>query len=913
MGAYHRRTMNERTPRIAYVPGLDGLRALAVIAVICYHAGLEVRGGFLGVESFFALSGYLITALLLAEWRRDGRVHLTAFWARRALRLLPALVLLLAGVLLFAFWLLPGETGALPGDTLAALGYAMNWRLIASGQSYFDPMARPPLLQHLWSLAVEEQFYLLWPLLFLAGMRLLGARRLAMLLLAAAVGSAGLMALLYEPGTDPSRVYYGTDTRAGGLLLGAALALIWSPGRGQSAGRRAARLTDSAGLLALGGLLAGYLLLDDEHPLLYRGGFLLVAGLTAVTIIAATHAGARLVPALLGWQPLRWIGVRSYSLYLWHWPVFAVTRPYDDLPEGWYLLALRLALTVLLADLSYRSIERPARDGALRDAWHALRSLALVLAQRQTMAAVAADGSQGGAPRLGSQRRSRGRRLPWRPRRLHSGAAATPEGRAWGTMAPRRPATPGDRGRWRAHLTDSIRGVSRGERGSWLLSTAVRPRLANVCVISLLLISTATCASSVGIPVAPTPSAPQVSPAPPSATAAPPAASAPAVPPSPTAAPAAPTAALSTATPEPTAPPAPELPPFPAALAADLQRMLDETVADGTIPGASIAVHLPGYQPWTGVSGMAARGQGSPMTPETRLRAASISKMFTAVVVLQLAEEGTLDLETPLATWFPEIVPKADRITVRMLLQHTSGLYDYLEDQKFVSQAYAAPERSWAPQELVAYAARNRASFVPGAPGRWDYSSTNYVLLGMIVERVTGNTLASEMRRRIFDPLELSSTYFPPQEAVEGPQARGYSTTRDQTNVNMSFAFATANLVSTPKDLQRFGRALFGGELLQPATMEAMLQFVNGNGSYKMPELEYGLGAMRNRLPVGADLPPEASRVLGHIGGFGGFRSALWHAPASGITVALGVNQAATDPNILATKVFDAVLRAQGQ
>jgi peptidoglycan/LPS O-acetylase OafA/YrhL len=187
---------------------------------------LEVRGGFLGVESFFTLSGYLITALLLAEWRRDGGIHLGAFWQRRALRLLPALFLLLGGVLVFAYWLLPGETTALPGDTLAALGYVMNWRLIASGQSYFDPMARPPLLQHLWSLAVEEQFYLLWPLLFLAGMRLLGVRRLAVLLLAAAVGSAVLMALLYEPGADPSRVYYGTDTRAGGLLLGAALALV---------------------------------------------------------------------------------------------------------------------------------------------------------------------------------------------------------------------------------------------------------------------------------------------------------------------------------------------------------------------------------------------------------------------------------------------------------------------------------------------------------------------------------------------------------------------------------------------------------------------------------------------------------------------------------------------------------------
>jgi D-alanyl-D-alanine carboxypeptidase len=677
-------------------------------------------------------------------------------------------------------------------------------------------------------------------------------------------------------------------------------------------------------MLALGGLVVGYLFLDERHPLLYRGGFLLVAGLTAVAIMAATHAGARLIPVLLGWRPLRWIGVRSYSIYLWHWPIFAVTRPHDDLPfTGWQLLVLRLALTIPLADLSYRYIEQPICDGAWRNARQAFRRLWLMLVQRSPMVALA-GAAAGGAPRSGVARRPRGRRMPWSPHRPQSGGAAPQAEQDSGTTAPRHLARPRDGGRQRARFVGPSCGLSQGERGTWLLPTAVRLRVANIILISLLLISTATCASSVGMPVAPTPSAPQVSPALPSATAAPPAASATAVPPAPTAAPEAPTAApvAPTVVPAiPTAAPArpspqltaPELPPIPAALAADLQRILDETVASGAIPGASVAVHIPGYQTWTGASGVAARGVVTPMTPTTRLRVASISKVFTAVVVLQLVEEGKLDLDAPLATWFPEIVPKADRITVRMLLQHTSGLYDYLEDQKFVSQAYAAPERTWTPQELVAWAARNRASFAPGAPGRWDYSSTNYVLLGMIVERVTGTTLASEMRRRIFDPLELTSTYFPPQEVVEGPQARGYSTTRDQTNVSMSFAFATANLVSTPEDLQRFGQALFGRELLQPATMESMLQFVDGNGSYKMPELEYGLGVMRNRLPVGADLPPEASRVLGHIGGFGGFRSALWHAPASGITVALGVNQAATDPNILATKVFDAVLRALRQ
>jgi D-alanyl-D-alanine carboxypeptidase len=346
-------------------------------------------------------------------------------------------------------------------------------------------------------------------------------------------------------------------------------------------------------------------------------------------------------------------------------------------------------------------------------------------------------------------------------------------------------------------------------------------------------------------------------------------------------------------------------------LAADFQRTLDRLVADGTIPGAVLSVDIPGHAPWHGASGFADMQRTRPMEPTTEVRIASISKVFTAVVVLQLLEEGRLSLDTPLSNWFPEIVPNADRITVRSLLQHTTGLYDYLEDKHFLSEGFQTPAYVWPPSELVAYAAGRPSAFQPDTQGAWDYSSTNYVILGMIVEQVTGNTLAHEMRQRIFVPFGLKHTYFPPDDTVQGTVARGYRQQVDQTNISLSFAFATANLVSTADDVRRFGDALFGGRLLKAETMEQMFRFKNGKGQYNMPMLEYGLGVMRNQLEIGTGRHRQSHKaartVLGHTGGFGGFRSALWHEPESGITIALGMNQGATDPNILAARVFEAI------
>jgi peptidoglycan/LPS O-acetylase OafA/YrhL len=366
--------------RLSYLPGLDGLRAFAVTAVLLYHAELPwIRGGFLGVEVFFVISGYLITTLLLTEWHQQGRINIVGFWMRRARRLLPALYLLLVVTLAFAVVFLPGEVARLRDDALAAFAYVTNWYLILGEQSYFETTGRPSLLQHLWSLAVEEQFYVLWPLLLTVALWGVAAprrrwrrRRLALCIaLAGAVGSALLMATLYQPGVDPSRVYYGTDTRVAGLLFGAALAFVWVPGRiPRWAGQIKPLLLDIAGVVALGALVWFYLQLDQYQPFLFRGGFVLVALATAVVILVAVHPHTHLGPHLLGWRPVRWIGVRSYSIYLWHWPVFMLTRPELDVPvTGLPLLALRLAATIVLADLSYRFVETPIRTGALGRAW----------------------------------------------------------------------------------------------------------------------------------------------------------------------------------------------------------------------------------------------------------------------------------------------------------------------------------------------------------------------------------------------------------------------------------------------------------------------------------------------------------------------------------------------------------------
>jgi peptidoglycan/LPS O-acetylase OafA/YrhL len=345
--------------------GIDGLRAVAVGAVFAYHADRSwLPGGFLGVDVFFVISGYLITSLLLAELAATGRVALGEFWARRARRLLPALFVMLAVCLVVGASVERGRI-ALRDDALAAIFYVANWRFVFDHHSYFEQFGRPPVLRHLWSLAVEEQFYLVWPLLLVVGMRF-ARRALPLLVAVAAVGSTALMWALYKPGADPSRVYYGTDTRAAPLLVGVLLAFVWRPGALPAPPRPFGRASlDALSVVALAVVAYAFLHVHDNDPALYRGGFLVLAVCTAVLLATIAHPVSALGRLLA--QPLpRWLGERSYAIYLWHWPVLAFTRPGIDvhLNRG-ALLVFQVGATLLLADLSYRLVEQPIRGGAL--------------------------------------------------------------------------------------------------------------------------------------------------------------------------------------------------------------------------------------------------------------------------------------------------------------------------------------------------------------------------------------------------------------------------------------------------------------------------------------------------------------------------------------------------------------------
>ena len=364
-------------PHLPHLRALDGLRALAVASVFAYHADVAwAPGGFLGVDVFFVISGFLITALLVAEWRRDEWLDVVRFWKRRALRLLPALLLLLVAAWVAVPFLAADQAGRLQGDIRAALAYVSNWRLIFQHQSYFEATGRPPLLQHLWSLAVEEQFYLVWPLVLWCGLGLRRkATRLAGWILAAALGSAVLMAALYEPGTDPSRVYYGTDTRAGAILLGAALACVWAPWRSKrtpnGVGRAVLAMSGAGALFVLAWAIVH---LNQFSDVLYRGGFLAVAAAATVLVAVLSHPATPVIPAILGSRPLVWLGRRSYGIYLFYWPVLMLTRAHYDVPlAGNALLATRAGITVVLAGLSYRFVEMPVRSGALGRLWADVR------------------------------------------------------------------------------------------------------------------------------------------------------------------------------------------------------------------------------------------------------------------------------------------------------------------------------------------------------------------------------------------------------------------------------------------------------------------------------------------------------------------------------------------------------------
>ena len=346
------------------------MRALAVLAVVAYHLHLGwAPGGMLGVGVFFTLSGYLITDLLLGQHEATGRLQLADFWRHRARRLLPALSVLLVVIAAWVTLLDRPELSALRGVVLATAGYVSNWWLIAQHSSYFAQFGPPSPLGHLWSLAVEEQFYLVWPWLLWLGLRWARGRRGTRMRLAAATLflaslSAIEMAMLYQPGYDPTRIYDGSDTRAFALLIGAALAFVW-PSRhlrgGITSGAR--RILDGAGVTGLAVIVVLVCCTNDYSAFLYRGGMVLLSVATALVVGTAASPASRIGRAL-GWRPLRWLGVRSYGIYLWHYPIIVLTTPVggrDTVARG----VLQVAASIGVAELSWRYIEEPVRQGAL--------------------------------------------------------------------------------------------------------------------------------------------------------------------------------------------------------------------------------------------------------------------------------------------------------------------------------------------------------------------------------------------------------------------------------------------------------------------------------------------------------------------------------------------------------------------
>ena len=368
----------------SYVPAIDGLRTVAVLGVLIYHFNPAwLPGGYLGVGMFFTLSGYLITANLMRSYRRGKGLGLPTFWLRRFRRLVPAVALMLVTVLLLTIFFDLPKLGENARFSLSSLFYVNNWHVIAEGQSYFDRFAGHAPLDHMWSLSVEEQFYLFWPLVLFVLLKLTGGKRAPLVVstLVLAAASFGWMAFLFNTGSDATRVYEGTDTRAGGILLGAALAIALTNAQGYRIPPRL--LTIPAALLGVLGIAALFWLLPDYSPHLYNWGLLALSA-ASVAVITAALDKRTLTSKFFGLTPLRWIGERSYGIYLWHLPAIVFIPEWENLP--WAHPALVTAVAVALAHISWTLVEDPVRRygvlAPLKQWWakrHTLPHMALAI------------------------------------------------------------------------------------------------------------------------------------------------------------------------------------------------------------------------------------------------------------------------------------------------------------------------------------------------------------------------------------------------------------------------------------------------------------------------------------------------------------------------------------------------------
>jgi peptidoglycan/LPS O-acetylase OafA/YrhL len=361
-----------------YMPGIDGLRAIAVIGVILYHLNIPwFQGGFSGVTVFFVLSGYLITDILIDEWKKNNKIDYLRFMIRRFRRLAPALLNMIFFVTVWVTFTNHLSFEKLRADLLPSLLYGTNWWYIFHDVSYFDRFGPASPLTHIWSLGIEEQFYLIWPILVILGFTFIKRKRIRVVaILIGVVLSVWLMEFLYVPGEDPSRVYYGTDTRAFSLLLGAALAFVWPSQRlSKTLPRQASLVLESVGIAGLLLIIILFMNTSEFDPFHYQGGMLVLSLITTLVVAAFAHPASKL-GKWLSIKPIRWVGVRSYGIYLWHYPIIILTTPIvnTDGIDVWRI-TLQIGATLIISALSYRFVETPIRAGRITFTLTALRKL----------------------------------------------------------------------------------------------------------------------------------------------------------------------------------------------------------------------------------------------------------------------------------------------------------------------------------------------------------------------------------------------------------------------------------------------------------------------------------------------------------------------------------------------------------
>ena len=381
---------------IRHITSIDGLRAIAVTAVVLYHLGISwIPGGFLGVDLFFVISGYVITRLILDSINQSSALDLRAFYAARLRRIYPGFLFMVVCTILFIGVWAPEAIKRFLSDLPFALTGTINWLLVARHQDYFETVGRPPLLQHTWSLAVELQFYLIWPIILLGVLKYFGKKNIARIALVIAMVS-GIALFFVSLQLDQanaqqiSHIYFGTDTHSLGLFLGSALAVSWIP-QNLSADieKRAQDVIDGIGVFGLLGLISTFLFIDESNASLYRIAFPLAGIFGCLVIISLVHPASRFAP-IISTAPFRWIGQRSYGIYIWHWVIFQVTRPSVDLSgQTWALYLARVLLVLALADISLRWVEIPFRQGLVQNWFRGMKYRSAKVKLRQQISVVA--------------------------------------------------------------------------------------------------------------------------------------------------------------------------------------------------------------------------------------------------------------------------------------------------------------------------------------------------------------------------------------------------------------------------------------------------------------------------------------------------------------------------------------------